>query len=121
MIALTFDDGSNPLEGAILTSLTPWSASLIYVHHTIPGSETGGPTYYDGKDNEVATLSGRIPLTPERLRLMGTVIGKTVTVTVTEGDDNQSWKADILQADADVSGFPAWIYFTLGLQLTEVQ
>ena len=120
-ISLVFKDGSTPLEGAVLTSMTPWSPTLVYVHHTIPGSSAGGPTYLDGQDNPVATLSGRIPLTPGRLALMRSVIGKEIAVTVTEGDVSASWDADIIQADADVSGYPAWLYFTLGLQMKAVQ
>lgn len=116
MISVSIDGVD--LSAVIWTYLTPWSPTAQYTHHAIAGSDVGGPTYMEGQDNAVATLSGRVPLTdPGTKGLLMEIIGKRATVTETAGTQSASWIADVIQASPDSSVQTAWMFFTLGLQL----
>ena len=88
------------------SDMTPWSASPITVHITIPGGNGLGKTYLKGRDNAVTTLTGRVRWTPEgekafdalagrRLKVLSGVSARTGTctaVTVT-GTNGGAWIA----------------------------
>lgn len=117
MITVTFYESKKEdpdLSSIRWTDMTPWCASPITVHITIPGGSGLGKTYSKGRDNAVTTLTGRIKWTAEGESIFDSLGGRELTVS--DGLTERTGMCTAVTVTGTEGG--AWIGFTISL--TEV-
>lgn len=117
MITVTFaqaQTGDPALTSIKWTDMTPWNASPITTHITIPGGSGLGKTYSKGCDSAVTTLTGRIKWTADGEKVFDALGGRELTVST--GISERTGMCTAVTVTGTGGG--AWIVFTISL--TEV-
>ena len=84
-----------------------WIPSAIYVHHTIKGTDSG-PYYPQGRDNAVATVTGRCERTAANESLLASMVNRYATI-----GGRSTHTAYITSITDNSPDNPAWIFFTM--------
>jgi hypothetical protein len=102
------------LTGIRWLDMTPWTASPITTHVTVPGAKGLGKTFVHGADNAVTTLQGRVPWDATGQQRFDSLGGARVTVS--NGIDTRM--GIVTGVTVTGTGGGAWIRFSMNV--TEV-
>lgn len=91
--------------------MTPWTASPITTHVTVPGARGLGKTYTHGADNAVTTIQARVPWTAQGQQAFDSLGGARVTVS--NGIDTRM--GIVTGVTVTGTGGGAWIRFSMNV------
>lgn len=91
--------------------MTPWTASPITTHVTVPGAKGLGKTFVHGADNAVTTLQGRVLWDATGQQRFDSLGGARITVS--NGIDTRA--GIVTGVTVTGTGGGAWIRFSMNV------